>query len=406
MARMHDSLLVPQRLGFIGLSVLIVVMSSLPVFSLDMFSPSIPSMTVEFGTDPSQMTLTITLFFLLFAVGMITFGTLSDKFGRKPMLFLCMGLFTVGSALCSFASSLGPLLAFRVVEALGAGGVSSIAMALLKDVFAPGPREKFLVFTAVIQVIGPVISPIIGAWIITLSVWNTVFWVLTGIGVLCLVGICLFNETLPAEDRLSQSVFRSYGRMGVVLKDKAFTLFLLATTFPFLTFSAYLAIGSYLYIDQFGQSEQMFSYFFASIALIGSTGPFIYTWLVKRISKRRIVFIMLVVPAASFVLIMLFGHMSPLAFTLCFVPVSIASSATRPVATSVLLQQNEKDAGSASGIINFTNTLVASIAMAIAPFFAPDFVFGIAVFAIVGSALSVLTWVFFTKKDYIPKDLR
>ena len=117
-----SQLLVPQRIGFGGLATLLIVMPSLPAFAMDMFSPSIPSMTVEFNTTPSEMTLTITLFFFLFALGMIVFGTMSDKYGRKPLLFLCMGLFTLGSALCAFASSLGLLIAFRMVEALGAGG--------------------------------------------------------------------------------------------------------------------------------------------------------------------------------------------------------------------------------------------------------------------------------------------
>ena len=403
---LSSSLLVPQRLGFGGLAVLLIVMSSLPVFAMDMFSPSIPSMTEEFHSTPSEVTLTITLFFFLFTLGLIVFGTVSDKFGRKPVLLLCMGLFTVGSALCAFASTLPMLIAFRMVEALGAGGVSAVSMALLKDVFAPGPRERFLVFMTVIQVIGPVVSPIIGAWIVTFSVWNTVFWVITGIGVACFVGICLFNETLPQADRLTESVVRSYGRMGVVLRDKAFTLFLLATAFPFLAFSGYLAVGSYLYIDQFGQSEQMYSYFFAGIAISGSIGPFIYAQLVKHINKRRLVLSMLFVPAIVFVLIMVFGHASPLAFTLCFVPLSIAGSAIRPVVTSVLLQQTEKDAGSASAIINFMNSLVTSAAMVVAPVFAPDFVSGLGVMAVVGSALSLMLWLIFTRSGYVPEGLK
>lgn len=396
---LSGKLLVPQRLGFGGLAFLLIVMSTFSALAMDMFSPSLPTMTQEFGIGPTEGSLAITLFFLFYSIGMLAFGTLSDKFGRKPMLIFCMAAFIAGGVFCALAVSFPMLIAFRVVQALGGGGSAAVGTALLKDVFSDEPREKFLMFMAVIQVIGPIAAPIIGGVVITFATWHTVFWILAGVGALCLVLVLFFNESLPADARLTESALLSYKRMGVVLKDKAFTVFLLATVLPSIAFGGYLAVGSYVYIDLFGTSEAVFGMWFAATALISMAGPALYTQLVKRISRKTLITAMILAPILTAALLFAFGHVNEVVFTLCFVPVTVTSAAMRPAMTAILLQQNERDAGSAAGIISFSNTMVGAVGMAIAGALAFDFVFGLAVLALGGAAVSALFWLYFNRSS-------
>ncbi len=405
MTKMSSALLVHQRLGFIGLSILLIFMTTIAPLSMDMFSPSIPEMTRDFNAPQSEVTLTVTIFFVFYAIGMLLFGTISDKFGRKPILLITMAAFIAGSALCALSPTLPMLIGSRVIQALGGGGTSAVAVALLKDVFAPEPREKFLMFMAVVQVIAPIVAPIIGAWVLTFSTWHMVFWILTGFGCVCFVGILLYNETLPKEQRLTTPIFSSYKRMGIMVKDRSFMIFMFATIMPNAVFGGFLAVGSYIYVDQFGCTETEFSYFFAATACVSIFGPLIYTALTKKFSKKTVITIFLVIPVSTVVLLAFFGYDSPFSFVIGFAPLSLAASAIRPAMTSILLLQHEDDAGSASGVINFGNTMGGALGMFTAALFAPDFIFGIIVLTGVFTLVSLLIWVGWSRSSLTLKGL-
>ena len=392
---MSTKLLVPQRIGFGGLAFLLIVMSEISGLAMDMFSPSLPTMVQEFGIGSGEGSIAITSFFLFYAIGMLVFGTLSDKFGRKPILIVTMAAFIVFSALCALSVNFPMLIACRVVEALGGGGAAATGMALLKDVFTDEPREKFLIFMALMQVIAPIAAPIIGGVVVTFTTWHAVFWIIAAVGVVCFVFILLYNESLPRSERLTEPVLLSYKRMGVVLKDRAFTVFLILATLPSVAFGGYLAVGSFIYIDFFGTSEAVFGIWFAVTALISMGGPALYSRLIKKFSRKTVVTAMIVAPLATVALEFAFGYMDELVFTLCFVPVTVASAAMRPAMSAILLQQNEKDAGSASGIIMFASTIMGAIGMVVMGLFSFDFIFGLIVTTGVSTAASLILWAIF-----------
>ena len=404
--KMSESLLVPQRIGFVGLAALIILLGSMTPFAMDMYSPSIPSMTVEFGVTETQMALTITVFFFFFAFGMLVFGTLSDKFGRKRVL-LCTGtMFLAGGVLCALCSTLAPLIASRVVQALGAGGLNATSIAMLRDVFPPAPREKFLMFSAVVHVIGPIIAPLIGAFIVTFATWHVVFWVLAGLGAIALVGIILLNETLPPEERLKGSVIKSYGRMGVLLRDKAFTLFLVATIMPGVAFGGFLAVGSYIYINYFGLSETMYGVMFAITAILGCGGPVLYTFFSRRLAKRTLFYAMIIGPILTAALLFTVAQLHPVLFLISMVPLALCNSALRPAMTAILLMEHEEDAGSASGLINFGSSIVGTIGMAVTSLFTFNFIFGMGVVGAVFAGISLVLWIVFLRSPLQLKGLK
>lgn len=112
------------------------------------------------------------------------------------------------------------LIGARIVQAIGAGAVSASSTALLKDCFVRERRGLMLTIIQVLAVVGPVIAPLLGGFIILVAPWQAIFWVLTALGALCLLASLLFRESPAPEDRLDTDVIRSLTGLGRIARQE------------------------------------------------------------------------------------------------------------------------------------------------------------------------------------------
>ena len=207
MTNMNLWLVQPQRrLGPAGLIALLVITGLVTPLSLDMYTPAIPHMTEHFNADAGTVNLTLVGYFLFFAVGLLLFGPVSDRLGRKPVLLAGVATYAAASALCALAPTIWALIAFRVAQALGAGAVGAVSTAVVKDAVVPEKRETVLSVVQVMFVVGPVLAPVLGALVLQVADWRMTFWLLSLVGVFCGVMALLFEETLPPHECLHGSV--------------------------------------------------------------------------------------------------------------------------------------------------------------------------------------------------------
>lgn len=396
----------PQRkLGTVGLFVLIMAAGFMTPLSLDMYTPAVPHMTEYFDTTESVVNLTLIGYYLFFAIGMLVFGPVSDKYGRKPVFFWGMAAYTAGSALCAMATSIWALIAFRVVQALGAGAVNSVSTAVVKDAFSDDRRELVLSILQVLLMVAPMLAPVIGAFIIQVASWRTTFWVLTAVGAACLVLAALFEETLPAEDRYEGSVAGSIANLKTAFANKGFIAYLLILSAFSLPYMAYVSIASYVYIDFYGLSELSYSMYFAVVAAVGAVGPFVWQFVKKFWSARQFTSILLAISLAAGVLMLAIGQAGASLFCFSFVVFAFTESSVRPYSTNILLSQ-DIDAGVASAMINCMQTLVGCVGMALVVLPWPNYVVGLAVMILVGMGIAAVGWVALLKSDIPLKGMK
>ena len=145
MAKAHFKLECPQKyLGVKGTVLFIILADMFIPLSTDMYLPALPTMSEHLNTTAALVNITVTAFFLSYALGMLFWGPLSDKYGRRRMLAIGFGVYLAASALCAIAPNVEILIMARVLHGIGAASVTAISMAIVKDCFSGRIREQVL----------------------------------------------------------------------------------------------------------------------------------------------------------------------------------------------------------------------------------------------------------------------
>lgn len=236
-------------------------LSAFAPLSTDMYLPALPHMTQALQTTDALSSLSISCFLLLFGASMLFWGPFSDKYGRKPVLYTGALLYVVSSLFLALAQSIWPLLFWRAVQAIGSGGISAMALAIVKDVLRGRAMEKVITWIQTITILAPMLAPVIGGALLAVTDWRGIFACLLLCGLLAGVGTLLLRETMTHP--VQGNAFRTLGRLLVVLRHRGFRCLLLLFSATSMPFMAYLALSSYIFQGLFGLSPQAYSLFFA-----------------------------------------------------------------------------------------------------------------------------------------------
>lgn len=384
-----------------GLIALVTVLGMTPPLSTDMYMPSLPKMAEYFHAAPVLVNMTMVAFFISMSVGMLVFGPLSDRSGRKKILILSLLLYVCASFCCAITMNIYFLILMRIVQGLGAGGMVSLSIAIIKDCFDGQARATALAAVQSMSVIAPIAAPVIGALIIQVSTWRTVFFVLAAIAAVSLIATIFFEESIHEDEVNKGSILDSVKRLTVVGRNINFSAFLVSVSFFSAPFMAYLAVASYVYEDYFGLQPTTFSIFFAINALSSILGPIVYMKINSRLSAKKTMWGLIIIGFAAAFAMILVGSMSPVVFLATMIPFSVVNSYIRPYSTNILLDQIEGDTGSASALLNFMHTLLGSIGMFIGSLPWSSYIHGISITMIMFLALAALSWIYVIRSPKI-----
>lgn len=387
-----------KNIGLIGIITLVTLVNMIIPLSTDLYLPAMPSMIVIFQTSQTLINMTLSLFFLFLGIGTLVCGPLSDKYGRKPVLLLGNLLYIISSFACAVSENINLLILFRIFQAIGAGACVAVTMAIVKDCFYGKLRDKILALIQTVSVLAPIVAPVLGAFVLKYTTWNMLFVILAIFAIIFFVLSCLYTETLTKNNRTTENILNSLGRLIVVCKNVKFTYLLIIFSLLAAPFMGYLTIASYIYIDMFGLSKQGFSYYFAINALLSVAGPIIYVKMLNKISSKNFAILSFVIVLFFSLLLLVIGDKSALIFFLLFIPIAIGFSSTRPLCASILFKQQKQDSGSVSSLISSGNTLFGCVGMFCVSIPVLSLTQRLAMISLISSGCSIMLYILILQK--------
>jgi EmrB/QacA subfamily drug resistance transporter len=148
---------------------------------------AIPDLQDELNTDVGTVTWVINAYNIVFAILLVSMGRLADQFGRKRFFMIGLTVFTVGSALCAAAWSVEWLMAFRVIQGVGAGILAPLGFAITVLVFPPAERGRGLALIAVVALVSSAFGPVLGGVLVEVASWHWIFLINIPFGILGLL---------------------------------------------------------------------------------------------------------------------------------------------------------------------------------------------------------------------------
>ena len=254
---------------------------ALSALGTDMYVPALPDVAASFAAPVSAAQLTVTTYFLGLAAGQLVWGPLSDRYGRRPVLLLALGLMFAVTAAAPYMPSVGALAAARLAQGLGMSGGVVLARSIVRDLHAHEQAARLLARMMIVFSIVPIAAPISGALLTAHAGWRGIFWTYAAIAAALLLAVAAgLRETAPAARRSAdpREIARLLGRIAAEPRFVAPLLVFLACQMAIL---AWVASSSFT-LSHMGVSVAAYGWMFAGVMLGQISGAWVASRFVLR----------------------------------------------------------------------------------------------------------------------------
>lgn len=268
-----------------------------------MYLPSLPTIARDLNTSSAAAGLTLTVFLISLAIGQLIYGPASDRFGRKPPLYIGLGLYVAASVGCAFAKDASMLALLRGLQGFGACAGMVIARAAVRDRMDPAGAAQAYSTLMLVMGIAPILAPMIGGAVLQVASWRVIFVLLTAFGVLSLVAVhYLMRESLAPENvrRLAFGpVLRDY---WALLRDRHYAAYMWCGAVFLSGMFAYITVSSFVLIDGYGLTPSQYAWVFGGNAAGMIAASRVNVRLVRRFSPARVLRRALWIPVVTSIL--------------------------------------------------------------------------------------------------------
>ncbi|MET0266005.1 MAG: multidrug effflux MFS transporter [Duganella sp.] len=250
------------------LTLLLAGLTMVGALAIDTYLPSFPAIGVAFNASPIVVQQTLSMFLFCFAFMMLFYGTLSDSFGRRPVILVSLVLYIAASIGAALAPSIGVLLICRIVQGLAAGAGSVVGRAIVQDRFSGAEAQKIMAHIMMVFGLAPAIAPVLGGWLQVSFGWRSIFWFLAAFGVVMYIAVQrALPESLAVKDRHPFHIGPIARNYWKVLCHRHFLLLSVVVGMTFAGVALYIGSAAYFVMNILHLPETAFAWMF--VPLIG-----------------------------------------------------------------------------------------------------------------------------------------
>ena len=364
--------------------------------SIDAYLPALPSIAHNFGVSAPAAQQTLTVYLFSFAFMTLFYGTLSDSFGRRPVILVSLLLYLLSSIGAGCAQNLGELLIFRVLQGLSAGAGGVVGRAIVGDLLSGAEAQRAMAYMSVIFGLAPAIAPILGGWLQAAFGWRSIFMFIA-LFTLILMVICyyLLPESLPRKDRHAfhfKVIVANYWEVG---SHARFMVQSLGNVLSFSGILIYVGAAPVFVMNILHLSVKDFGWLF--IPLIGgmTLGSYLSGWLSHRVTAATLIGVGYGIMFTSAFANLAYSWFFIAAIPWAVIPMffyGIGMSLAMPAMTVLTLEMFPRVRGLASSLQSFLFMSIFAIGSGVICPLLFDSAFHLASGVIVGLILSLLFW--------------
>jgi len=264
-------------------------MMAVNALAIDSMLPALPEIAETLGImEANDRQWIVTAYLLGFGVAQIVYGTLSDRFGRRPVLLLGLGFYVVASIAAAFAGSFELMMWARVMQGIGAAATRVLAVSIVRDCYSGRDMARVMSLAMIVFLAVPILAPSIGQAILWVAPWRWIFGVLTLFGASVLVWAAVkLPETLHEEDRKPIEFHSVVAAFKTTLTTRIAVGYMLAMAFVLGGLFGFINSAQQVFGDVFAAPE-LFTTIFALIAGFMAVASLVNSRIVVRLGMRRV----------------------------------------------------------------------------------------------------------------------
>lgn len=236
---------------------LLMTMTLLAVFPLDVVLPSFPALSSHFHTTPSEIAESVSIFAIGLAVSLLLIGPLSDSFGRKKLLLAGIALSAIGATGCLFAEDFAWFLGFRVFQAVGCGTLA-LSQALIQDLFAGRELERIRIWMTTAGGIFISSSPLMGTWLQLYGGWQASFYVFIALAIVVWRWSARLLDDSRSQHRPSSVGF--FSGYWLLFSDIRFVGYWLISALAFACHFSFIVMSPLIFMEHLNLSAYQFAW--------------------------------------------------------------------------------------------------------------------------------------------------
>ena len=264
------------------------LMTSLAAMSIDAMLPALSMIADDLGAENNEQQYVVSAFLLSFGIAQMFFGPLSDSLGRKPIIYVGIGVYVLGSIICIFASDFSDILIGRALQGFGAGGPRVTIIALVRDKYKGNDMARVMSLVMMVFIMAPILAPTIGQVILLFAEWQWIFVFLIVLALSSVIWLAFRQpETLSEDNRRPFSVLRIGMTVLEILRIRESIGYTLMSGLMFSAFVGYLSSAQQVFQITYKLGD-LFPLYFAALASGLGLASYLNSKLVHKFGMRRL----------------------------------------------------------------------------------------------------------------------